>query len=557
MQKSLKIALVIVLSLAIVAPSVGSPKKAYAVTDNHVFKFYLDPQLVPDMNFAQTALTKYVEDMNYILAKNTKHQFTFNPSTDIILTTTNPASGSGGADLPTSGYDVWAYAVKSTQSYSYGGYSSLDSSGAAALLDFHWVQLYDPEVLSAGTAQMRDYWIQIDHMLHEFAHATGAGIGEYYNLSTVNDATGVTPLLNINSMDPNDSFWSDKQDFMADPLMRNTYDQGPNRPVSRAALLDTVKFSNLTAAVMNGFYRIPVPLPPLPDMDHIVIRVVDQATGNAVPGAAVKMWNVRTFSPYYSELRADSVADANGELVVSWGTGGYYNNYEHLKLIKAYDNNGKAVVKYFSTYDANIVKLINGLDQVVITVAVGDVTAPSASLTNPSQGALLTGTIALAATATDDTGVSKVEFYRDNGVLLGTDVAAPYSINWVTNSEVPGSHTLYSRAYDLAGNANSSTSVTVTVKDQVAPTTTITGPIEGSVLTRRWGININAVAADNVGVARVEFYVNGALKCTDTTSQYVCPWTVPNSKGTYLLQTKAYDAANNMGLSPIVSVSSK
>ena len=54
-----------------------------------------------------------------------------------------------------------------------------------------------------------------------------------------------------------------------------------------------------------------------------------------------------------------------------------------------------------------------------------DSTPPSVSLTNPSDNAVFTSqqTIDLSATALDDTGVVRVDFYRDD-VLVGSDSAA-------------------------------------------------------------------------------------------------------------------------------------
>jgi hypothetical protein len=63
---------------------------------------------------------------------------------------------------------------------------------------------------------------------------------------------------------------------------------------------------------------------------------------------------------------------------------------------------------------------------------------------------------------------------------------------------------------------------------------------------------------NNVGVTRVEFYVNSALTCTDTTMPFTCAWSVPNTANkTYKLQSKAYDAAANTGASAIITVTGR
>lgn len=91
--------------------------------------------------------------------------------------------------------------------------------------------------------------------------------------------------------------------------------------------------------------------------------------------------------------------------------------------------------------------------------------------------------------------------------------------------------------------------------DTTPPTTSITSPLNGSTISTKSTTTITANATDNVGVGRVEFYVNGGLKCNDTTSPYSCTSFGPAThKKTYQLQTKAYDTSNNSSLSPIVTV---
>ena len=85
--------------------------------------------------------------------------------------------------------------------------------------------------------------------------------------------------------------------------------------------------------------------------------------------------------------------------------------------------------------------------------------------------------------------------------------------------------------------------------DTIAPTVSITNPANGSTVARKSTVSITASASDNIGIIRVEFYVNGALQCTDSQAPYGCSWKVPNNGSikNYRLDAKAYDAANNVG----------
>jgi RHS repeat-associated protein len=109
--------------------------------------------------------------------------------------------------------------------------------------------------------------------------------------------------------------------------------------------------------------------------------------------------------------------------------------------------------------------------QADMSTAVGasDSSAPTVSITAPSGGGV-SGTVAVNATANDNVGVTAVQFRRD-GVDLGSDSTSPYSVNWNTSTAPNGAHVLTAVALDAAGNATTSSQVTVTVGDATAPTT--------------------------------------------------------------------------------------
>src|SRR5204863_4421656 len=77
------------------------------------------------------------------------------------------------------------------------------------------------------------------------------------------------------------------------------------------------------------------------------------------------------------------------------------------------------------------------------------------------------GTTTVSASASDNVGVTKVEFYLD-GVLKSTDTTSPYSWSWDTTTATNASHTLVSKAYDAAGNIGTSATITVTVNNVAA-----------------------------------------------------------------------------------------
>jgi glucose/arabinose dehydrogenase len=83
----------------------------------------------------------------------------------------------------------------------------------------------------------------------------------------------------------------------------------------------------------------------------------------------------------------------------------------------------------------------------------GDTQAPSITLTSP--GALadgLTGTVTLAASASDNVGVASVEFEVDGVSVAAPDTAAPYQASITTSQYAAGQHHVRARARDAAGN---------------------------------------------------------------------------------------------------------
>jgi len=93
-----------------------------------------------------------------------------------------------------------------------------------------------------------------------------------------------------------------------------------------------------------------------------------------------------------------------------------------------------------------------------------DTTPPTISLTTPSSGSTVSGSsVTVSATASDNIGVSGVQFLLDGTNLQSEDTTSPYSILWNTTTTTNGSHTLTARARDAAGNTTTSNGVTVTV----------------------------------------------------------------------------------------------
>ena len=109
-----------------------------------------------------------------------------------------------------------------------------------------------------------------------------------------------------------------------------------------------------------------------------------------------------------------------------------------------------------------------GLSSITVTVDM----PPTVTITNPANGATVSGQITVTATATDNNIVQYVDFYRSaptvSQVLVCHDTTAPYNCNMNTNSWPSGANTITARAFDLfvnpaggSGSQAGETSITV------------------------------------------------------------------------------------------------
>jgi hypothetical protein len=133
-----------------------------------------------------------------------------------------------------------------------------------------------------------------------------------------------------------------------------------------------------------------------------------------------------------------------------------------------------------STTDTNV--SATGADRLSIvqnSAITVDGAAPTVSVTAPVNGATVSGTISVSATATDNVAVSGVQFKVDGGNIGAEDTSSPYSVNWDTSSATNGAHSVTAVARDAANNSTTSTAVSVSVSNVIVKNTTIILTMEG------------------------------------------------------------------------------
>jgi hypothetical protein len=158
-----------------------------------------------------------------------------------------------------------------------------------------------------------------------------------------------------------------------------------------------------------------------------------------------------------------------------------------------------------------------------------DTTNPTVSLTAPADGATVSGSVDVDASASDNVGVASVQFTVD-GASIGTDTSAPYSVSWDTRSVTNGSHTLRAIARDAAGNSATSAPVAVAVSNGTPPpggSVSLVAQRTAAQTTSSTtlAVTVPATAAGNALVASFALATGGSKSVLSVTDSAGGTWT--------------------------------
>lgn len=183
----------------------------------------------------------------------------------------------------------------------------------------------------------------------------------------------------------------------------------------------------------------------------VVVRQPDIIAPTAAVSAPINLSTV-SGTITVASTATDNVAVARVELYIDntlrttmtaapynylWNTSGLSG--QHSLFVKAYD-----AVNNVGTSPAIQVTVNNNMD---------DTTPPTVTLTYPTPPTVLPigQNVTLAASASDNAGVSKVEFYV-NGALQCIDQTSAYECAWKVPKSRKKTYAIEARAYDAAGN---------------------------------------------------------------------------------------------------------
>jgi hypothetical protein len=182
-----------------------------------------------------------------------------------------------------------------------------------------------------------------------------------------------------------------------------------------------------------------------------------------------------------------------------------------------------------------------------------DLTAPTVSLTTPTDGAHLSGSVTVTASASDNHDASPA-------VDLEADISGTWTSigsSWDTTPLADSSYDLRATATDAAGNSTTSSTITVSV-DNHAPVINFSAP--GQYVNGAAPVAIPlTVTSSDTDIASVQFYEcsNASATCAGGTwnavgspvtgSPWTTSWTVPGADGVKAVKAVATDGASNTG----------
>jgi hypothetical protein len=179
-----------------------------------------------------------------------------------------------------------------------------------------------------------------------------------------------------------------------------------------------------------------------------------------------------------------------------------------------------------------------------ITARFKDAQTPSVSFASP--GPVLAGTVSVAATASDNVAVDRVEF-SVRGVLAFVDSSAPYGGSFNTASVADGPATITATAIDTSGLAKSA-SVSTTI-DNTKPLLGVTGPDKQAFTlgtTQSWAI---AASDPTTGIAQVRCSLVGfgaPASFAPCSNGLTAHSVTSKPEGTYTFSVRAIDGAGNL-----------
>ncbi len=180
-----------------------------------------------------------------------------------------------------------------------------------------------------------------------------------------------------------------------------------------------------------------------------------------------------TFSSWY---KSDVISDVIGAYTLTDGTQHYFGVIKELPPVTGWTFFNATFTPPVNAVNFTPFHLISSIgtlttDDVSLVItgsatSTNDIIAPVVQITSPANNAVVSNTVTVVASSSDNVGVTGVMFAVD-GNPVTANLPAPYNYVWDTKTVANGLHTLKATTHDAAGN-NSTHTISVTVNNSTS-----------------------------------------------------------------------------------------
>jgi hypothetical protein len=183
-----------------------------------------------------------------------------------------------------------------------------------------------------------------------------------------------------------------------------------------------------------------------------------------------------------------------------------------------------------------------------------DTINPTTTITSPSDNSNVTGIATVETTNIDNNGVSRAELWIDN-TLFQTRYLYPFSFSLDTSLIISGTHNIYVKAFDVAGNSGQSNTITINtpIQENSSPTIIIKKPKNNTKVPKTGSLVIATSATDVDGIKNIRIFFDGIqLKSCNSSSCRVSKKVNKISKGTHVIEVRASDKKGNVANKSVI-----
>lgn len=239
-----------------------------------------------------------------------------------------------------------------------------------------------------------------------------------------------------------------------------------------------------------------------------------------------------------SQIDADKNGDSWDEILVVYNPGNTFNvNLPSGTWTKVFDINGAVNVP-------NLTGTAPCEGTAVTVFAKGSIDNPPVveTLTVPDEPVLF-GLVNISATAKDDKGVKKIEFYLDE-TKLGEDTSSPFTFTFPKEDHEDGTYTVKAVAFDTANQSSVPKPAPLILGPLPDNPPTLTS-LKSSPTPAKGQTMLSVNADDDKGIVKVEFYLDSVFLGVDSSIPYELTFDSTAFKdSSYTYKAVAYDTAN-------------